>query len=100
MRHCRMGGADYLLGSDITPPHDTDGRSTEQQRSKDLTDALNWLRNKGDDDEKYDPTGEFRKLDSMLPKKRGQSAEDRAIEIEGSLQWLRNNRDPPSDDDA
>ena len=46
---------------------------TPKQRGKDLEYSLNWLRNKGKDDDVNDATGEFRKLDSVLPKKRGQT---------------------------
>ena len=88
IRNKCLGGADYLLGSESAPTFDAGKRSPEQ-RSKDLSDALNWLRNKGDDDGIYDPNGEFRRLDGMLPKKRGQSSEDRASEIEGALDWMR-----------
>jgi hypothetical protein len=35
--------------------------------------TLDWLRNKGKDDDKTDPTGEFRKLDQLMPQKRGQT---------------------------
>jgi hypothetical protein len=63
-------------------------RSAEQ-RTSDLDDALNWLRHKGEDDGKYDPTGEFCKLDGMLPVRRKQSKEERAREIRGALDWLR-----------
>jgi hypothetical protein len=60
---------------------------------------LNWLRNKGKDDGTNDPTGEFRKVDSVLPKKRGQTPEDRAREVEGALDWMRNNGVSPEDQD-
>jgi hypothetical protein len=46
---------------------------TPKQRGKDLEYSLNRLRNKGKGDDVNDPTGEFRKLDYMLPKKRGQT---------------------------
>ncbi|MGK3734880.1 MAG: hypothetical protein ACI90V_001719, partial [Bacillariaceae sp.] len=64
------------------------GRSPEQ-RSKDLSDTSNWLRNKGKDDIAFDPSGEFRRLDSLLPRKQGQVTDDRAREIEASLDWIR-----------
>eukprot|EP00980_Cylindrotheca_fusiformis_P013283 scaffold3375_cov153-Cylindrotheca_fusiformis.AAC.8 len=73
-------------------------RFSPEQRAKDLGNALNWLRSKGKDGEKYDPTGEFRRLDAMLPKKRGQSTADRAREMEGALDWMRNNGVSPTDD--
>jgi hypothetical protein len=50
---------------------------------------LNWLRNKGADDDALDPTGDFRKLDAALPRKRGQNDDDRARQIEAALDWLR-----------
>ena len=75
-------------------------RRTPEQRKKDLDDTLNWLRNKGKDDDITDPTGEFRKLDSMLPHRRGQTPEDRARELEGALDWLRNRDVSPSEDEG
>ena len=63
--------------------------STPEARAKDLEDSLNWISNKGNDDDSNDPTRDFRKLDSMLPKKRGQTPEERAREIEEALNWLR-----------
>jgi hypothetical protein len=74
-------------------------RRTPEQRAKDLENTLNWLRNKGKDDEVFDPTGEFRKLDSMLPKKNGQTPADRARDIKGALDWMRNNGVSPHDND-
>jgi hypothetical protein len=62
-----------------------------EQRAKDLDDALNWMRNKGKDDDANYPTGDFHKVDNLLPKKRGQPPEDRGREIEGALAWMRNN---------
>jgi hypothetical protein len=92
---------DWMRNNDISPaandaldkldkvgPVSMASRSPEQ-RVSDLAEALNWVRNKGKDDDVNDPTGQFRKLDSMLPKKRGQSAEDRAREIEGAMDWMR-----------
>jgi hypothetical protein len=47
----------------------------------------------------YDIFGEFCKLDSMLPKKRGQTPKDRAHEIEGALDWIHSNGVSPHDED-
>jgi hypothetical protein len=58
-----------------------------------------WIRNKRKKkEEKYDPNGDFRKLDSMLPKKRNQAPESRARQIEGVLDWMRNNEISPNDE--
>jgi broad-specificity NMP kinase len=65
-------------------------RRTPEERAKDVDNALNWLRNKGKNDDGNDPTGEFRRLDSILPKKKGQTPEDRARDIEGAMDWMRN----------
>lgn len=62
---------------------------TPEQRKKDADAALNWLRNKGVNDDGLDPTGDFRRLDGVLPKKRGQSIDDRAQAIEAALDWCR-----------
>jgi hypothetical protein len=56
---------------------------------------LNWLRNGKPESE--DPTGEFTKVDQLLPKKK-QSDEDRARDIEGALDWMRNRGVEPSDE--
>jgi hypothetical protein len=58
------------------------------QLAKDLKNTLNRLHNKGKDDGVNDPTGEFRKLDSLLPQKRGQTPADWARDIEGALDWI------------
>jgi hypothetical protein len=58
----------------------------------DIENTLNWVRNKGKDDAGNDLTGEFRKLESMMPKKSVQTTpEDRSREIEGALDWMRSN---------
>eukprot|EP00536_Pseudo-nitzschia_multiseries_P019205 jgi/Psemu1/59493/gm1.59493_g len=87
VRHKSLGGTDYLLGADevVVEP----SQRKIDKRSEDLANILNWLGNKGEYDDKYDPSGEFRKLDRLLPRKRGQSSEDRAQEIEGALDWMR-----------
>ena len=41
-------------------------------------------------DDSNDPTGEFKKVDQLLPKKRGQTPEDRARDVEAVLDWMRN----------
>lgn len=76
------------------------GMRSQEQRSTDLANALNWLRNKGVEDHKLDPSGEFRRLDAMLPKKRGQTPDDRAREIEGALDWLREKDAGPGVDEC
>ena len=76
-----------------TIPH---SHRTPEQRQKDFDDCLAWIRNENKDSK--DPTGEFRKLDSMIPRKHGQSPEDRARQLEGSLDWLRNKSVGPAAD--
>ena len=49
---------------------------------------LNWLR-KGKDS-KVDTTGDFAKVEQLLPKKKGQKPEDRAKDIESVLDWMQN----------
>ena len=55
---------------------------TPEQRVKDLGDALNWVKS-SNGDPLLDPSGEFSKIDSMLPKKKGLSHESHARLIEG-----------------
>jgi hypothetical protein len=50
-----------------------------EDRQGELQEVMNWSRNKGKGKKsKYDPHGNFRKLDKLLPKKRGQTSDDRA----------------------
>jgi hypothetical protein len=58
---------------------------------------MTWIRHKKDDS--LDPTGEFKKIDQLLPKKKGQKSKDRAKEIESALNWSRNNN-TDTDEDA
>ena len=72
---------------------DTDGLSanSEINRATEAQNALNWLRMRDERTSDIDD-GEsikFRKVDAVLPTKKGQSPEDRAKEMENALQWLR-----------
>ena len=53
-----------------------------------MGNVLNWLR-KGKDS-KVDTTGDFAKVEQLLPKKKGQKPEDRAKDIESVLDWMQN----------
>jgi hypothetical protein len=75
-------------------------KRTPEERLEDLNNALTWIRKGKGKSKKYDPTGEFRKLDKLLPRKRGQTPEERAREIEGALDFLRSNDASPDDDDV
>lgn len=78
---------------------------TSKQRLRDLKKVVQWMRKgkgKGRErEDKYDPSGEYRKLDSMLPKskKKGATPDDRAHEIEGALDWLRSRQDISAPED-
>jgi hypothetical protein len=67
-------------------------------RKNDLDAAIHWIRNgkKSFDD----LTGNFKKVDQMIPEKINQSPEDRAREIENVLDWMRSRDISPSRDDA
>jgi hypothetical protein len=56
---------------------------------------LNWIRQGKPDD--HDMADELKKIDQLLPKK-NQSPLDRAKEIEGCLDWFRNNNMSPVDE--
>jgi hypothetical protein len=43
----------------------------------------------------FDPTGEFKKNDQVLPKKKGENGKDRAKDIESALDWCRNKKVKP-----
>eukprot|EP00934_Nitzschia_sp_Nitz4_P009075 Nitzschia sp. Nitz4//scaffold279_size24496//752//7097//NITZ4_008380-RA/size24496-exonerate_est2genome-gene-0.13-mRNA-1//-1//CDS//3329545391//9065//frame0 len=90
----RSGAADPDTVSTYVPSFDKTGitpigRRTPEERATDFQSALNWIRNSGKDDDYYDPSGEFRKLDGMIPQRKGQSPEERALEIERALDWMR-----------
>ena len=57
---------------------------------------MNWIRTGKPDD--VDMADEFKKIDSMLPRKKGQTPLDRAKEIESALDWCRNKNVLPSDE--
>merc|ERR1712106_326118 len=71
-------------------------RRTPEERSQEEDDIMNWLRSgKSESD---DPTGDFTRVDQMLPKKKSQKKKDRARDIEGALDWMRSNGVSPADD--
>merc|ERR1711933_642255 len=74
-------------------------KSSPDQRLKDLDNAITWIRKGKGKSKKYDPSGDFRKLDKLLPRTRGQTTEERAREIEGALDFLRSNNTSSDDDD-
>jgi hypothetical protein len=43
-----------------------------------------------------DPTGEFKKIDRVLPKKKGEKGKDRTKDVESALYWRRNKKVKPS----
>lgn len=71
-------------------------RRSPEARSDDLESIMSWLRNGCPDSE--DPSGDFKRVDEMLPKSKGKSPVDRAREIEGVLDWMRNTGVRPSPD--
>merc|ERR1712176_1052043 len=74
-------------------------KSSPEQRLEDLNNAMTWIRKGKGKSKKYDPSGDFRKLDKLLPRKRGQTTEERARAIEGALDFLRSNSASPDVDD-
>lgn len=78
-------GADDFPSSFIQFPSTSIAKSSPEQRLKDLENSIKWIRKGKGKSKKYDPTGDFRKLDKLLPKKRGQTPEERAREIEGKI---------------
>ena len=63
-------------------------RRSPEERNKDVDDILDWIRSKKEPSK--DPTGEFKKVNQLLPRKWFAKPEDRARDIEGVLDWLRN----------
>ena len=60
-----------------------------EDRLNDINSILNWIRSgsKPDDDSISD---EVRRINQMLPVKKGQSPESRARDIESALDWMVN----------
>jgi hypothetical protein len=99
-----LRNSDVAISQDTLPSFSNFGsvpvtHRTPEERSEDLEKVANWLRRKGKKDHKYDLSGEFRKLDKLLPQKAGQNVAERARDIEGALDWLRNSGVPSVDDD-
>ena len=70
-------------------------RRSPEQAAKELDDVLTWLRN--DKDEVDDPQGDFKRVDQMLPRKKGQTLLERAHDIDNALIWIRTREfHPPS----
>jgi len=75
---------DWMRNKGLAPSDDADGglfeklgsvpisRRTPEERKGDVDAAMNWMRNP--QDEYLDPTGEFTRVDQLLPKK-GQKPE-------------------------
>lgn len=89
-----------LLSVDFVPNSliPLDRRSPEQKAS-DLNDMLQWLRNGKDDLD--DPYGNFRRIDQILPSKKGQSPLERVNEMDKALNWIRiKGTSPPFDEES
>ena len=59
-----------------------------QERQRDLENVLNWIRQGRPVSE--DPTGEFTKIEMMLPHVKGEKPRERAQKIEKAIDWVRN----------
>jgi hypothetical protein len=68
-------------------------RRSPEDRVMDLEDVMTWMRNGKNPDD--DPTGEFKKLDQMLPMKKKQPKEQRGRDIEAALDWVRSKSAAP-----
>ena len=64
-------------------------RGFPEDRANDVEQVLNWLRNP--EDETLDPIGDILRVDSLIPRRTGQSEKGRAMEIENALHWLKMN---------
>merc|ERR1711971_169822 len=60
---------------------------------KDVNDVTDWIR-KGRPSNLDSPTNEFKTVDQMLPIKKNQTADERAKDVEGVLNWMRTNNIP------
>merc|ERR1712232_561498 len=84
--------SDMPLGMDKLPSIPVKRRSPEV-RQKDVNEITSWIR-KGRPSNLDSPTNEFKTIDQMLPTKKKQSADDRAKDVEGVLNWMRTNNVP------
>ena len=100
------GVLDYIRNHNISIDDDTlpalskmgnlpISRRSPEERKKDTNDVLSWIRQ--DKDSAFDPSGDFRKLDNLLPVKEGQRSKDRARDIESTLDWCRSLGFKPAD---
>jgi hypothetical protein len=80
-------GKELEAGFDKLPSIPVSRWSPEEPKA-DVGDVMTWLHSAVSDSE--DPTGEFKKIDQMLPKKKGESPQDRDRDIESGLDWCRN----------
>ena len=64
-------------------------RRSPEERKQEVDAVLKWLRN--GKKPKDDVTGDFEKIDQLLPRQPGQKPSSRARDIEGALDWMRNN---------
>merc|ERR1712078_211874 len=74
-------------------------RRSPEDRMKEREDIANWIR-QSKSPSADTPDGTFKKIDQMLPVKKGQSPESRASDIENALTWCRNQGVNVTDDDA
>jgi hypothetical protein len=73
-------------------------QSMPEERKKEVENVLRWLGDGKPID--HDSADEFRRLDQILPTKKGESPEDRARDIESALDWCRSNNVSSIDEDV
>ena len=60
-----------------------------EDRDKDIDSIVRWFRY--DKDKSDDPTGEFEKIDQVVPRNPGDKPKGRSRDIESALDWMHNN---------
>ena len=98
---------DYCRNLGVKPTDDEDvagfsklgsipvSRKSNEDRQRDINDILQWIRNGQRDSD--DPTGEFAKIQNLLPSK-GNAPEEQAEEIESYLDYFRNKGEVPMEE--
>ena len=72
-------------------------KSSPEQRLMALDSCISWISHGKGKGKGYE---DFNIMDKLLPKKRHQTPEERARQIEGALDYLRSNNESPDDDDT
>ena len=71
-------------------------RRSPEERKSDVESVLNCFRQENLHDD-HDMADDFKRIDQMMPKKKGETLIERAMTIESCLDWCRNKNVSPVD---